>query len=135
MTSVGVLADGDMEIPEDIDTVGWYRFGSAPGASAGSIVIVGHVDSAERGEGAFFRLRNVSKGAPITVVTGDGHVFRYRVVGLEQYPKTAVPLDALFSRGGSPRLTLITCGGSFDASQRSYRDNVVVTAVPAGAAN
>lgn len=32
--------------------------------------------------------------------------------------------------GGSPRLTLITCGGPFDAEARHYRDNIVVTAVP-----
>jgi len=28
-------------------------------------------------------------------------------------------------------LRLVTCGGEFDASRRHYRDNVVVTAVPA----
>jgi hypothetical protein len=39
-------------------------------------------------------------------------------------------LRQLFSGTGAPRLTLITCGGSFDAARRSYRENVVVTAVP-----
>jgi hypothetical protein len=34
----------------------------------------------------------------------------------------------VFGPSPDPILRLITCGGSFDRSQRSYRDNVVVTA-------
>lgn len=127
---VGVDAAGNMAIPERIRTIGWYRFGARPGDGAGSIVLVGHVDSAQQGEGAFFRLHTVPAGSIVTVTSADHHVFRYRVIGRQEYPKTSVPLGALFTQTGSPHLTLITCGGSFDASARSYRDNIVVTAVP-----
>lgn len=127
---VGVDADGDTAIPARVDTVGWYRFGPQPGASAGSIVLVGHVDSAQQGEGAFFRLQTVRAGAVVSVTDANRHVFRYRVVGRQEYPKASVPLAALFTRTGAPHLTLITCGGSFDPRIRHYRDNVVVTAVP-----
>lgn len=54
----------------------------------------------------------------------------YRVIGREIFDKKNVPLGALFSRTGPERLTLITCGGSFNRSKRSYVDNIVVTAVP-----
>ena len=37
----------------------------------------------------------------------------------------------VFSRTGTGRLVLITCGGSFDESSRHYRDNVIVVAEPA----
>jgi hypothetical protein len=131
---VGVDQRGDLAIPERVDTVGWYRFGPAPGAPAGSIVLVGHVDSAQQGEGAFFTLHTVRPGAIVSVTGLRGQVFGYRVVSLQEYPKSSVPLDALFARGGAPHLTLITCGGSFDPAVRSYRDNIVVTAVPIGAA-
>jgi hypothetical protein len=127
---VGVDASGSTAIPERVDTVGWYRFGPQPGARAGSIVLVGHVDSAQQGEGAFFRLHTVRPGAIVSITATDRHVFRYRVVGLQEYRKTSVPLSTLFTRTGAPHLTLITCGGSFDAKVRHYRDNVVVTAVP-----
>jgi sortase (surface protein transpeptidase) len=93
-------------------------------------VLVGHVDSARQGEGAFFRLHTVSDGALVTVTGGNRHVYRYRVIGRQEYAKTAVPLAALFTRTGAPHLTLITCGGSFDSATRHYRDNVVVTAIP-----
>jgi Sortase domain len=127
---VGVDAIGSTAIPERVDTVGWYRFGPQPGARAGSIVLVGHVDSAQQGEGAFFRLHTVRPGAIVSITATDRRVFRYRVVGRQEYRKTSVPLAALFARTGAPHLTLITCGGSFDAKVRHYRDNVVVTAVP-----
>ncbi|HET6877794.1 MAG TPA: class F sortase [Jatrophihabitans sp.] len=130
VASVGVDRRGEVAIPERVATVGWYRFSAAPGAGAGSTALVGHVDSAVQGEGAFFRLRDLTRGDRIVVAVAGGRKVAYLVVSLAQYPKTSVPLRQLFSRTGAPRLTLITCGGSFDAARRSYRDNVVVTAVP-----
>lgn len=129
--AVGVDTAGDMAVPDDVNDLGWYRFGPTSGSASGSIVVVGHVDSATQGEGAFFALRTITPGATITVTTADRRQWRYRVVGRQAYPKAAVPLGALFATSGAPRLTLITCGGRFDAAQRSYTDNIVVTAVPA----
>ena len=42
---VGVRDDGEMEIPEDADRAGWYRFGPAPADPAGATVVAAHVDS------------------------------------------------------------------------------------------
>jgi sortase (surface protein transpeptidase) len=128
---VEVDGHGDMQIPAQISTVGWYKWGPAPGGSRGSIVIAGHVDSAIQGLGAFFYLHNIRASATVTVTLAGGQVKNYRVIGLEEFPKTTVPLPALFARSGPERLTLITCGGAFDHTARSYHDNVVVTAVPA----
>jgi hypothetical protein len=51
------------------------------------------------------------------------------VVARRSYGKQDLP-DLLFTRAGSPFLTLVTCGGVFDQSTRHYSDNVVVYAVP-----
>lgn len=128
---IGVDTAGEVAIPEDVRTVGWYRYSPDLPSQEGSTVLVGHVDSAEQGEGAFFTLRELSAGDRVLIRSAQGRVLTYRVISREMFPKTRVPLDALFSTTGTPRLTLITCGGSFDATIRSYRDNVVVTAVPA----
>ncbi len=128
---VGVDDHGDMAIPERVDQVGWYRFGSAPGSRAGSVVLAGHVDSAQQGIGAFRELWSADAGDTVVLDTDSGREFRYRVVSREAFDKAAVPLSDLFSTTGAPRLTLITCGGAFDSSIRSYDDNIVVTAVPA----
>jgi hypothetical protein len=65
-------------------------------------------------------------------VTGAaGQVSRYRVVTRQLLVKRQVPLAELFTRAGAPRLVLLTCGGPFDETARSYRDNLVVVAEPA----
>lgn len=128
---VGLDARGGMEIPEDVDEVGWYRYGSAPGDPAGATVLVGHIDDADQGLGAFARLRELQPGAALEVRTGSGGSRRYQVVAREQWRKDAAPLDRLFDGAGAARLVLLSCAGTFDRRTRSYSDNVAVTAVPA----
>jgi len=127
--AVGIdAATGDFAVPPRVDRVGWYRFGPGFAATAGSIVVAGHVDSATAGEGAFFRLGDLDKGDEVTLTGADGRRRTFEVVARERYRKTAIPLAKYFARDGAVRLTLITCGGPFDEATRHYRDNVVVTA-------
>ena len=128
---VGVEPDGAMTLPEDVDRVGWYRFGPAPGDDEGTAVLAGHVDDAEQGLGALAPLREAEVGAEVRVTDASGAVTSWRVVSRELIEKRAVPLDALFQRTGPPRLVLLTCGGEFLPELRSYTDNVVVVAEPA----
>lgn len=127
---VGVDDVGGMALPADVDRVGWYRFGPAPGASEGTAVLAGHVDDADQGLGALAPLREVAVGTEVRVTDAAGAVSRWQVVSRELVEKPVVPLDKLFSRTGPPRLVLLTCGGEFDRELRSYRDNVVVLAEP-----
>jgi hypothetical protein len=126
---VGVQDDGQMAIPENVDRVGWYRFGPRPG-DAGSAVLAGHVDDAEQGLGVLASLSSLQPGDEVQVTDSDGTATRWRVVSRELITKRALPLTELFGREGPPRLTLITCGGPFLPEFRSYRDNVVVVAEP-----
>ena len=50
-----------------------------------------------------------------------------------QLAKEQVPMEQLFRTGGDPVLTLVTCGGAFDRSERSYADNIIVWATPVAA--
>ena len=81
------------------------------------------------GEGAFFRLHLARRGDRVRIASAGGHTFEYRVVSVRNYLKSALPAS-VFSRKGSSRLVLVTCGGPFDPLTGHYRDNVVVTAVP-----
>jgi sortase (surface protein transpeptidase) len=131
VAAVGVDAKtGDFDVPPSVDRVGWYKFGPGQSAEAGSIVVAGHVDSADQGKGAFFKLRGMEPGQQITLTGPDGADRDFEVVGREIYRKTRIPLDKYFARDGAPRLTLITCGGPFDSKTGHYRDNIVVTAEP-----
>jgi len=128
--AVGIADDGQMELPEDVSRVGWYRFGPEPGAG-GSAVLAGHVDDREQGPGALLPLRDAAVGDEVTVTDVAGTVTRWRVVSRELITKQVLPVERIFARDGAPRLTLITCGGPFLPEYRSYRDNVVVVAEPA----
>lgn len=125
----GVDQRGQMDVPDNVNDVGWYRFGPSPG-QPGSAVLAAHVDLASSGPGVFFNLRTLVEGDGIAVLHADGSEVSYRVVARVTYEKDELPLDVIFSREGPPVLTLITCGGSFDSSASRYDSNVVVYAVP-----
>lgn len=125
IVAVGLVAGTtSLEIP-DIDHVGWYRLGPSPGQT-GSAVLVGHVDGNNR-PGIFWRLRDLTPGARITVTYKGTRPRTFRVIGRQQVAKTQLPAE-LFSRTGPPRLALITCGGAFNTTTRHYNDNVVIVA-------
>jgi sortase (surface protein transpeptidase) len=127
---VGLNADGSMEIPHDVQEIGWYTpTGVRPG-DPGSAVMAGHVDSRTQGRGAFFDLRLLDVGDEIVVHTESGEQ-RWQVTGRTNYPKDYLPIAEIFTFEGDPRLVLITCGGPFDSDTRHYTENVVVYATPA----
>jgi sortase (surface protein transpeptidase) len=123
---LGLNADGSLQVPGDFDVTGWFTGGPVPGET-GPAVIAGHIDS-RRGPAVFYRLRELRPGQEIAVGRRDGSSVRFAVDGVAQYPKDAFPTRAVFGPSPDPLLRLITCGGAFDRSRRSYRDNVVVTA-------
>jgi LPXTG-site transpeptidase (sortase) family protein len=125
---MGIRPGGAMEIPDDVRTVGWYRFGPSPGGP-GSAVLVGHVDSRVAGPGVFFRLSTLRQGDEVRVQLAGGRWRAFEVVSRRLVPKDDIPAGA-FVRHGRPILTLITCGGGFDPAVGAYTHNVVVAAVP-----
>jgi LPXTG-site transpeptidase (sortase) family protein len=127
IVGVGVVPEGDLEVP-DGKTVGWYRFGSAPGED-GSTVLAAHV-AFDGANGVFRYLTKLRAGDTIDVVDADGTDRSYSVSSVEQFPKTGLPADRVWRRDGPSQLVLLTCGGSFNSAIRHYEDNVVVFATP-----
>jgi hypothetical protein len=130
VVAVGLEDDGTMEIPVDVATIGWFEPGVRPG-QPGTAVLAGHVDSRTQGRGAFFDLRDLDVEDVVVTTGEDGQPQEWRVVARTRFLKDELPTADLFTREGDPRLVLITCGGAFDATARSYTDNIVVYAVPA----
>ncbi len=126
----GLDEKGDMAVPPPKE-VGWYRYGSAPG-EAGSAVLAGHIAS-DGIDGAFRHLNRMEVGDEVVVNRTDGTSITFAVTELVQVNKTELPFDEVFSRSGPTKLALITCGGEFDYSVRSYKDNVIVIAEPVDA--
>jgi len=126
LLDLGLQADGTLEVPPDADLVGWFTGGPTPG-ELGPAVIVGHVDWAGT-QGVFYDLRDLQPGNEITITRADGSVAIFTVRSNEQFPKDQFPTAAVYGNIDHAGLRLITCGGSFDPSARSYPDNIVVFA-------
>jgi hypothetical protein len=123
---VAVTPDGALDVPDDPDRLGWWIGSVLPGDRRGTVLIAGHVDTAEDGEGALYRLEKLAVGSRIEVRAGDRSI-AYRVTARRSYAKSRLPRE-LFRRDTSPQLALVTCGGAF--RDGAYDHNVVVYATP-----
>jgi sortase (surface protein transpeptidase) len=123
---LGLQDDGTMEVPTDFEQAGWFAPGPRPGR-VGPAVIAGHVDDRD-GPAVFFRLTELGAGDLIEVHGEGGEVIVFEVRETEQHPKDAFPTERVYAGTPGPELRLITCGGVFDRTERSYRDNVIVYA-------
>jgi LPXTG-site transpeptidase (sortase) family protein len=117
---------GALQPPKAYERAGWYGEGILPGEN-GAAVIAGHVDS-YNGPGVFYKLHTLRAGDTIEVQRG-GQWITFRVTHTEQYPKNEFPTDHVYRLTPGAELRLITCGGTFDRTRLSYRDNIVVYAV------
>jgi sortase (surface protein transpeptidase) len=131
LMTLGLQADGSLEVPPEGFPAGWYTGGPTPG-ELGPAIIAGHVDWAGS-PGVFFSLREMAPGDEIRVERADGSTALFRVRSIQQFPKDAFPTEAVYIDMDHAGLRLITCGGSFDRQARSYTDNIVVFADLAGA--
>ncbi|MCZ2822142.1 class F sortase [Modestobacter sp. VKM Ac-2977] len=126
LVPIGVDDAGALLPPADVQQVGWFAAGPAPG-EVGPAVLAGHVDD-HTGPGVFARLAELGPGDQVVVTGGDGRPVTFTVTRVAAHPKDDFPTDEVYGPTTGAELRLITCGGSFDHGRRSYTDNVVVHA-------
>lgn len=124
LSTLGLNADGTVQVPTDIEQPGWFRLGPSPGQT-GSAVILGHVDS-YHGPAVFFKLRSLVAGDLITVNLADGSSAQFKVTSVAMYLKSNFPDQAVYGSHGSSELQLVTCAGTFDTETGHYLSNIVV---------
>jgi hypothetical protein len=126
---LGVSSDGTIQVPSLNTRAGdaaWYKYSATPG-QLGTSVIEGHVDT-YLGPAVFFRLGALRPGDSIDVRLADGMTAVFRVTGVRQYLKSRFPAKTIYGATGFAALHLITCGGVFDYTTRSYLSSTVVFA-------
>jgi hypothetical protein len=123
---IGLNKDRTIEVPKDFSETGWYRLGPRPG-ERGPAVIVGHVDS-KTGPAVFYRLRELKPGDRIVIRGAHRKAVRFRVNGLERWPKAEFPTRRVYGRTRGSVLRLVTCSGAFNSSSGHYVDNTIVFA-------
>ena len=121
----GLNGKGDMGVPTNYTDVAWYKHGTIPG-QIGSAVIDGHVDNGLGLSGVFKNLEKLAAGDDVYVVTKTGRELHFVVQSVNSYPYKSVPLNALFLRNDDARLNLITCGGTWVKSEKTYDQRLVV---------
>ncbi len=125
LIDLAVTPDGTLQVPPDGTRAGWFTGAPTPG-ERGPAIMTGHVDW--NGKGVFFDLHQLSDGKRIEVTRQDGSTAVFAVTRVQQVPKGSFPTQQVYGDVDHPALRLITCGGSFDHSAHSYRDNIVVFA-------
>lgn len=124
--------DGYLVLPDPPHVARYVR--TAPlGAGRGSTVVAGHVNFANGSLAPMAGLARVAIGSPVFVTDTLGVEYRYRVVRLQNSPKTALS-PATFDADGPAQLILMTCDQNSPLSAIGgivqYTDNTVATAVP-----
>jgi sortase (surface protein transpeptidase) len=126
VTPLGLNPDRSLQVPAEWGHTGWYKDGPEPGEQ-GPAVIAGHVDS-KSGPAVFYRLGELHRGALISIRRADRSVVRFRVEGVERWPKDHFPTRRVYRPTKDAALRLITCGGSFNGATGHYLDNTIVYA-------
>ncbi|USN96280.1 MAG: class F sortase [Candidatus Nomurabacteria bacterium] len=119
---VGVTATNNIDVPSSLQVGHWI--GSARPGVDGAAFLDGHVD------GVFAKLHSVREGQIISVNYG-GQTFKYRVVHTETVPLVDIDMGKALSvyGDGSQGLNLMTCAGTYVATQGTYDHRLVVYAV------
>lgn len=126
VVSLGLNADGTLQVPTSFHQAGWWSGGTFPG-QVGPAVVVGHVSSVA-GPGVFYRLGLLKPGDLVTITQGSGVSSTFSVTRLLEVSKDNFPTQLVYGTVSEPELRLITCGGSFNSSTRHFVDNVIVFA-------
>ena len=131
LVELGLNDDQTVQVPSvnTPEQAGWFTGAPKPG-EPGPAVILGHVNGGGH-PGVFVRLHELAAGDEVDVKRTDGSTGKFVVRRAVVVPKSQFPTDDVYGDTAGPELRLITCGGSFDKSAHSYRDQVIVYAAMA----
>jgi sortase (surface protein transpeptidase) len=122
---LGLTKKGELQVPPNAPTAGWYKGSPTPG-QIGPSIIVGHVDwNAQKG--VFFDLRNLRLGATVKVLRQDGRFQSFMVDRIEKITKKGFPTKRVYGNIPYAGIRLITCSG-YDADSNTYQKNTIVYA-------
>jgi LPXTG-site transpeptidase (sortase) family protein len=121
---VGLTPSGAMDAPKGPDEAAWFALGPTPG-NVGSAVIAGHYGWKNGKAAVFDKLNTLHKGDIITVESATGSSTSFVVRELRTYDARMDATDVFTSKDGA-HLNLITCIGTWDASEKSYSKRIVV---------
>ncbi|MGH2550601.1 MAG: class F sortase, partial [Thermomicrobiales bacterium] len=94
----------------------------------GNVVLAGHLNYWGIPQAVFFAIDTLQEGDVISVTGEDGELYQYEVQWVQQLDAFASPDEAV-APTDEESLTLITCGGEWNAAASEYDHRTVVRAV------
>lgn len=122
---VGVLPNGQMDVPRVAMNVAWFRDSALPGQKGKPAVIAGHLDS-PTGPAIFYKMRFLIPGDEMVVTYENGDRYVFVVEDKERYLFDQAPPAKIFGRNPGRMLNLITCDGAWDSGSANYQQRLVV---------
>jgi LPXTG-site transpeptidase (sortase) family protein len=122
----GILENGEMGVPKDVDEVGWFEPGFKVGTK-GHAVLAGHVDSLT-GPAVFYDLKKVKIGEKVVVADAGGREMVFEIQKIASYETDKAPIEEIFGNSEKRMINLITCTGDFNRKIGSHEERLVVSA-------
>ncbi|MCC7364678.1 MAG: class F sortase [Dehalococcoidia bacterium] len=135
--AIGLMANGQLAVPEDPLNTGWYEIeGYGKPGFDGNAVFAAHKDYWPRIQGPFWALGSIAPGADIQVAMDNGTEYRYVVIRIQVFDEATIPMGDVVWPGDRPAgeqwVTLITCDGTIQRLSSNvpgtYPDRLVVVA-------
>ncbi|WP_147804745.1 class F sortase [Alkalicoccus halolimnae] len=121
---VGILDNGQMEVPDSAEGIGWFEPGVKPGEQ-GNAVLAGHVDS-RTGPAVFYELDQMEAGDLMQVTDDKGEILTFEVTKVAKYDRKEAPIEDIFGASEGRHLNVITCTGTFNQEFGTHDDRLVV---------
>jgi LPXTG-site transpeptidase (sortase) family protein len=121
-----VGGDGQMPNPNGPTDVAYYDFSQWPGlgglpGAGGNVVVAGHVDYIRHGPAVFWDLHNLAPGDIVQIQMNDGSVIEYAIEFNKHIEVGDADWTAIVAGTAEESITLITCGGEFEAGHYTNR--------------
>jgi LPXTG-site transpeptidase (sortase) family protein len=124
---VGITSNGAVGVPQGPINVAWFKDGPHPG-DIGSAVIDGHSGWRNGIPAVFDNLYKLKKGDKIYVEDKKGLIITFVVSKIKKYDPKADASDLFISKDGKAHLNLVTCGGTWNAKEKTHSERLVVFA-------
>lgn len=125
VVKVGIDGESRMVVPSNARDVAWLDRGGIPGYT-NNVVLAGHI-SYSRVAGSFMRIGSLRPGDEV-VLEMNGETLRYRVTWACLFNRNTDRASQIMGYTDVPSLTLISCGGGWDAAAGTHSGRWAVRA-------
>jgi len=123
--TVGLTAQGAVDVPKNFTNVAWYNLSPIPGEK-GSAIITGHYGLKNGRSSVFDNLHKLRVGDKLSVEDDKGNSISFIVREIRRYDQNSSALAVFSHMDEGAHLNLITCEGTWNKDLKSYSSRLVI---------